>query len=60
MQAQTPAQKRANAKFAKSEEKRMGKAEAGGAGAGGRKKNEKMKAPISRGWIGMLFFLFYL
>ena len=41
----------------------MGKAEAGagagGAAGGGRKRAERMKAPISRGWIGMLFAAYF-
>lgn len=49
--AQTPAQKRANAKFAKSEEKRMGKPESA------IKKKEKVKPPISTTWIVLLGFV---
>ncbi|KAF7514154.1 hypothetical protein GJ744_004479 [Endocarpon pusillum] len=50
--AQTPTQRRANAKFAKSEEKRMGKAE-----SAVKKNADRSKPPISRGWIVLLAFV---
>ena len=52
-QAQTPQQRRANAKFAKTEEKKMGKPESL------TKKKEKTKPPVSKAAISE-FFLFYL
>jgi hypothetical protein len=45
-QAQTPAQRKANAKFARSEEDKRGKPQAL------LKKKEAQKATISKGWIG--------
>jgi hypothetical protein len=47
-QAQTPAQRRANARFAKTEEKKMGQPE-----SVTKKKTKAQKPPISKGWISM-------
>src|SRR4051812_8776815 len=44
IQAQTPQQRAANARFARSEEKKMGKPVVV-------KRKEDVKSPISRGWI---------
>jgi len=49
--AQTPQQRRANAKFAKTEEKKMGKPESL------TKKKEKVKPPVSRAAIIVLAFV---
>jgi Ribosome associated membrane protein RAMP4 len=47
-QAQTPQQRAANAKFAKSEQAKRGKPQ------GQVKRKEEFKSPISKGWIGTL------
>jgi len=49
--AQTPAQRKANAKFARSEEDKRGKPQAL------LKKKEAQKATISKGWIALLAFV---
>ncbi|KAK4500477.1 hypothetical protein PRZ48_008666 [Zasmidium cellare] len=51
--AQTPQQRRANAAFARSEEKKMGKPVANLPS----KKEKKEKAPISPFWVYMLIFV---
>jgi hypothetical protein len=49
--AQTPQQRAANARFARSEEKKMGKP------VQAVKKREEFKSPISKGWIIVLAFV---
>jgi len=49
--AQTPQQRRANAKYAKAEERKMGKPESLA------KKKDKQKSPVSVGWIILLAFV---
>jgi len=49
--AQTPQQRRANAKFAKAEEEKRGKPVAQ------QKKRELEKSPISTGWMVLLGFI---
>jgi len=48
--AQTPQQRAANAKFAKSEAAKRGKPQQV-------KKKEEFKSPISKGWIAVLAFV---
>lgn len=48
VQAQTPQQRQANERFAKAQEKKMGKPETTLL-----KKREPQKSPISKVWIGM-------
>ncbi|CAK4029673.1 related to secretory pathway YSY6 [Lecanosticta acicola] len=50
--AQTPQQRRANAAFARSEEKKMGRPQ-----TIVQKKEKKEKAPISPFWVYMLIFV---
>lgn len=47
MQAQTPQQRQANLRFAKQQEKKMGKP------APAVKRNSNLKSPISKGWLSM-------
>lgn len=49
--AQTPQQRAANAKFAKSEQAKRGKPQ------GQVKRKEEFKSPISKGWIAVLAFV---
>jgi len=48
MQAQTPQQRQANMRFAKAQEKKMGRPEQAVV-----KKRDPQKSPISKGWISM-------
>jgi len=49
--AQTPQQRKANLKFAKEQETKMGKP------ASATKKKEEFKSPISPLWLGLLAFV---
>jgi len=49
--AQTPQQRAANAKFAKSEQAKRGKPQ------GQVKRKEEFKSPIGKGWIAVLAFV---
>jgi len=53
--AQTPEQRRRNAKFAKEQESRMGKSE----DALKKRNKEVAKSPISLFWIGILAFIIF-
>ncbi|KAF2185127.1 hypothetical protein K469DRAFT_708420 [Zopfia rhizophila CBS 207.26] len=48
---QTPQQRAANAKFARSEERKMGKPQLQV------KRKEDFKSPVSKGWIAVLAFV---
>jgi len=50
--AQTPAQRKANAKFARTEEEKRGKPE-----SLQKKKKENFKSPLSKGWVALLAFV---
>ncbi|CAA9962190.1 hypothetical protein P3342_001772 [Pyrenophora teres f. teres] len=52
--AQTPQQRQANMRFAKAQEKKMGKPDSTAVPV---KKREPQKSPISKGWIIVLSFI---